>query len=166
VSALLTRGCLNKWQDERRSSAHTTNLTLLSTTDSSSTRRSLPSPTLQAELSSSIATSTLFCLFSRRPVDCPSVATRPVELLRRSPRSLHTPLERHCKPPDDQQHSSATILSPEEVLTVCEKATVCLWSQAATPTLNCKPCGRLETVALTPHTWAQQSSTLRRHYDV
>lgn len=109
MSALLTRGCLSKWQDERRSSAHTSNLILLSTTDSSSPFRSLSSPTLQAELPSSIASFTLFCSFSRRPVDYRYVAAGPADLLRRRPWAVHTPLERHCKPSEDQQQTSAAI---------------------------------------------------------
>ena len=167
VSALLTRGCLNKWQDERRSSAHTTNLILLSTTDSSSPLRSLSYPTLQPELPSSIASFTLFCSFSRHPVDCRYVATSPVELQCRSPLALHTPLERHCKPPDDQQQISATILLPEEVLTVCEKVAVCLWSLAAAPTLNCKSCSRLETLAYnSTYPGTVELNAPRYHYDV
>lgn len=84
ASALLTRGCLNKWQDERGSSAHTFNLILLST-NSYSPQHSLLSPPLQAQLPSSIAFFTLFRSFSPPAVDCRYVAAGPVDPLRRSP---------------------------------------------------------------------------------
>jgi hypothetical protein len=165
VSAILTRGCLNKCQDESRSSAHTSNLTL-STTNSSSHYGLCPpkhfrlSCLVQLLLLRSFARShgvpltvdTLQRVKSNCSVGHPGLSI----LLWRGIASHQTINNRHLIQFYRQKRS---LPYARRLLFVCGR-----WRLRQFSIANLAADSRPRHI--TPYTREQQSSTLRRHYDV